>query len=917
LLCLGACLILAPAANAATIHVDTAHDELGADADCALREAVEAANTNTAVSGCESGDPGEDTIEVPPGTYRLLGSDGDDANQEGDLDITESLAIEPPEIADTVDVTLDPGFGDRSLDLLDGAAPVSVTLTRLELKNGNAADYGGSIRSAQPDSSLTLDGDLVLENRADDDGGAIFSRGDLSVIDTILTGNRAGRNGGAIASRGPLTIDGGQINRNIADGVGGSIDSTDSVSINDGAIGSSVASNGGAIAHRSEQSLTLTDSGLQDSRAITDPQTDAGGLGAALFTTASGPVSIVRSSVCGNTGGAPTPPLGGGLTHSGFAGAIHLGGGPPLTLTDSEICSNHGFNGGAIFTPGSLTATNTRFSSNTADKFGGAIMASAASPGAVITINGGSFEGNESGAQRGSEDSGGAIYAQSRDESGSGGPAVNVTGVSFTQNRSTLDGGAISAADGAAVVVRRSTFDRNTARGGGALDIFANASLELVNSTLVGNRALTGDTQIGTLPGEGGAILVEGDASDVSIRYATIAYNYADQAGGGIRVERLGPTQTAPTVARSVLAFNSAEQRASNCAGPITSGGRNVESQDTCGFLPGASKFDLANTNPLLAALADNGGPAETMGLYAGSAAVDSVPACPPPAVDERGISRPQGGGCDAGAFEGTVSGPRARCAGRPVTIEGPNSPDGFELGDLVVVGTLGNDVIGVAGSNDVLNGLGGSDVICGDLGFATGADRLVGGSGNDRLFGSWANDRLLGRKGTDRLSGGDGNDVLNGDRGRDRLSGGDQDDVLHGGKGRDRLFGGPGDDILFGGRRDKLVGGRGKDRLLPRKPRFPSTITIKVRFTSDQSFPAVYSGRVRSESAACERNRTVVLFNEIFSEAVTTNKSGRWKVPTIGLFGADTYARVSREAKDTAICGAARSGAAQPPAFP
>src|SRR5205823_342800 len=56
---------------------------------------------------------------------------------------------------------------------------------------------------------------------------------------------------------------------------------------------------------------------------------------------------------------------------------------------------------------------------------------------------------------------------------------------------------------------------------------------------------------------------------------------------------------------------------------------------------------------PLLAPLADNGGPTKTRALGAGSPAIDHAdPACPPPGPDQRGVARRQGPRCDIGAFE-------------------------------------------------------------------------------------------------------------------------------------------------------------------------------------------------------------------------------------------------------------------------
>ena len=55
--------------EAATIAVTTTVDELNADGDCSLREAVRAANTNLAVDACTAGQNDQtDTITLPAGT---------------------------------------------------------------------------------------------------------------------------------------------------------------------------------------------------------------------------------------------------------------------------------------------------------------------------------------------------------------------------------------------------------------------------------------------------------------------------------------------------------------------------------------------------------------------------------------------------------------------------------------------------------------------------------------------------------------------------------------------------------------------------------------------------------------------------------------------------------------------------------
>jgi len=79
-------------ALAATITVNTFTDELNADGDCSLREAVVAANTNAAVDSCTAGS-GADTINLQTGNYALMLAGSEDAAANGDLDLIGTVTI--------------------------------------------------------------------------------------------------------------------------------------------------------------------------------------------------------------------------------------------------------------------------------------------------------------------------------------------------------------------------------------------------------------------------------------------------------------------------------------------------------------------------------------------------------------------------------------------------------------------------------------------------------------------------------------------------------------------------------------------------------------------------------------------------------------------------------------------------------
>ncbi len=112
----------------------------------------------------------------------------------------------------------------------------------------------------------------------------------------------------------------------------------------------------------------------------------------------------------------------------------------------------------------------------------------------------------------------------------------------------------------------------------------------------------------------------------------------------------------------------------------MSSAGHNLESRNQCKFVAAGDRVD---TDPRLGPLADNGGPTLTLALLTGSPAIDAGLDCP--AVDQRGVARPQGPGCDIGAFELVPTPPAAdgdagpgSAAGRPDQVprqEGQGRP--------------------------------------------------------------------------------------------------------------------------------------------------------------------------------------------------------------------------------------------------
>jgi hypothetical protein len=207
---------------------------------------------------------------------------------------------------------------------------------------------------------------------------------------------------------------------------------------------------------------------------------------------------------------------------------------------------------------------------------------------------------------------------------------------STLNSASSASGGGIYVLSGA-VTIKNSTFDSNSATFfGGA--IFDNAgTVLLIDSTFTANNAQEG----GGIDNYGGLSLIN----------CTVADNSAQDDGGGINNDVSGTM----TLANTIIADNSAVVVGPDYHGTVTSDSGNNLIGDDAGSSGFTQPSDLLNVNPLLAALKDNGGPTQTMGLMPGSPAIDAgnTSLLPPGDVaDQRGFSRTANGSVDIGAFE-------------------------------------------------------------------------------------------------------------------------------------------------------------------------------------------------------------------------------------------------------------------------
>jgi len=105
----------------------------------------------------------------------------------------------------------------------------------------------------------------------------------------------------------------------------------------------------------------------------------------------------------------------------------------------------------------------------------------------------------------------------------------------------------------------------------------------------------------------------------------------------------------------TIVAASTGGNCGSTASNMILNGGDNLEDGTTCGW--GAASGSMSSTNPLLGALANNGGPTQTMALLPGSPAIDAgnVANCivaPVSNLDQRGFTRLLDTHCDIGAYE-------------------------------------------------------------------------------------------------------------------------------------------------------------------------------------------------------------------------------------------------------------------------
>jgi hypothetical protein len=510
--------------------------------------------------------------------------------------------------------------------------------------NATIIDAAGLNTGSSRDRAFHLNGsgvnvifqDLVIQNgRAADDGTS-----GMSTNPTAQNANRAG--GGILNNGGSLTLDN--------------------------------------VIVQSCQALGKGDDIINEHRTL-----DAHGGGVASLG-ATGNVIITDSTLTANTAaGGNGGNFNNGAGSNAKGGSIYFEGGT-LNINGSRI-ANSAANGGISGSVPLGGQTNAGFGGFAQ---GGGVWIG----GGTASINNTTFENTV--ANGGDTGTGGNGVNPAGDASGGGLYSLgNVTVTNSTFHSAGATGGDGGDAFGANCLGARQAGDGGGARGGA---IFADGGTMTINTaTFASNFAIGGHGGDGGQTdgglncgnhGAGGLALggaITNNAATVNIKHGTISLNNAqagntgvnqggankpprlaaEGAGGGIRVGSASVTLENTIIAGNTAANGAGDTTGAPTPGPnvdgaVTSNGHNLlgVATDATGF---TGTGDQTGADPMLAALADNGGPTQTMALSPGSPAIDAGVAAgatfdqrgEPRTFDDAGVANAAtSDGTDIGAFE-------------------------------------------------------------------------------------------------------------------------------------------------------------------------------------------------------------------------------------------------------------------------
>ena len=346
---------------------------------------------------------------------------------------------------------------------------------------------------------------------------------------------------------------------------------------------------------------------------------------------------------------------GGGLFNSGT-----------LMVTDSTFTNNSatydGGGGGGIWNQGTATVNNSTFTDNIAPNGSGGGIAGVG----TLTVNDSNFTNNTAAVE------GGGICDTA---------IVTVTDSTFTNNTAAVCGGGIFGAGFFAVTVTDSTFVDNSSPYGGGIYYAGSAAGNTIGILLASDSTFTGNSATwgGGISNYGGTLTVNNSTfADNSAVYGgdidndnggtTTVTNCTIDGNAGQDGGICNATTSTLTLDNTIVAGNSGP----DIVGSVQPTSKNNLIGDGTG-ITNLTELDPSNLvgttadplNPMLGPLANNGGPTQTMALLPGSPAIDagSVALAVDASgnsltTDQRGAGFPRimGGTVDIGAYEFFIS---------------------------------------------------------------------------------------------------------------------------------------------------------------------------------------------------------------------------------------------------------------------
>jgi hypothetical protein len=343
--------------------------------------------------------------------------------------------------------------------------------------------------------------------------------------------------------------------------------------------------------------------------------TYAGGLAACINASGSLTLTRVDISGCQTTGGGPQ-----------FAAAVIAS---TLAMTDSTVTGSTGTTAG----PGDTRVVLGAVYADTAELVNS-------------TISGNTITSESGGNGTNYFTAGGGLYVRgdaSITQSTISGNTATTTGTGLD----AIGGGVFATGD---LIIENSTIDGNVVDGDGGGVFKARFSnygdpgtfMTIANSTISGNSAA-----------RGGGI---SSARPSTIANSTIAFNDAQNGAGGMIFQPVGADNLQFDFQSTILASNTVGETATlptdlgSTGNLIVAGASNVIGDAGAFALPPDTLAD----DPLLVALADNGGPTRTHALEEDSPAIDAGNNAGAFEFDQRGEGFPRvvGAAADIGAFE-------------------------------------------------------------------------------------------------------------------------------------------------------------------------------------------------------------------------------------------------------------------------